>query len=83
MAYEERDNSGTLFRNDRREKATHPNATGKALIGGVAYYVSAWTKTGKNGDKFQSLAFKPVDESRVGGRAPDRPAPIRRNIFRF
>lgn len=57
MAYEQRDNSGTLFRNDKREKDTHPNATGTALIDGVLYEVSAWTKDGRGG-KFQSLSFK-------------------------
>lgn len=60
MAYEQRDNQGALFRNDNREKDTHPNARGKAMIGGVMYMVSAWTKEGKNG-KFQSLSFKPEE----------------------
>ena len=61
MAYEQRDNSGTLFRNDKREKDSQPNATGTAMVDGVEYYVSAWTKEGRNG-KFQSLAFKRKDE---------------------
>jgi hypothetical protein len=57
MSYTQKDNSGTLFKNDRREKETHPNAKGTALIDGVEYYVSAWTKEGKAG-KFQSLSFE-------------------------
>lgn len=63
MAYEKKDMSGTLFRNDKREKDTHPNATGTAIINGVEYWVSAWTKDGAKG-KFQSLAFKPKEERR-------------------
>ena len=61
MAYETKDNSGSLFRNDKREKDSHPHATGTAIIDGVAYWVSAWTKEGKNG-KFQSLSFKRKEE---------------------
>lgn len=70
--YEQRDMSGTLFRNDKREKDTHPNATGKAMIGGVMYYVSAWTKEGANG-KFQSLSFKPVEEAPTKARPKAAP----------
>jgi len=69
MAYEQRDNSGTLFKNDKREKDSHPNAQGKAMIGGVMYYVSAWTKDGAKG-KFQSLSFKPVDAEQGQKAAP-------------
>ena len=61
MAYEQRDNSGTLFKNENREKETYANARGKAMIGGVMYYVDAWTKEGAKG-KFQSLSFKPIEQ---------------------
>jgi hypothetical protein len=57
MAYEQKDMQGVLFRNEKREKDTHPNATGSCMIDGVEYWISAWTKEGKSG-KFQSLAFK-------------------------
>lgn len=53
MAYEQKDNSGTLFKNDKREKETHPHAKGTA----VEYWVSAWTKEGAKG-RFQSLSFQ-------------------------
>ena len=61
MAYEQKDNSGSIFKNDRREKDTHPHAKGDALIDGVSYWISAWTKTDRNGNKFQSLSFKRKD----------------------
>jgi hypothetical protein len=73
MAYEQRDNSGALFRNDRKEKETQPDYQGNALIGGVEYYISAWLKDGKKG-KFFSFAFKPKDESRQQGMQQARAA---------
>jgi hypothetical protein len=57
MAYEQKDMSGALFKNDKREKDSHPHAKGSALIDGVEYWVSAWTKEGSKG-KFQSLSFQ-------------------------
>lgn len=73
MAYEMKDMSGSLFKNEKRDKDTHPHATGSALIDGVEYWVSAWTKEGKNG-KWQSLAFKRKEEKpkeRVPGEDDD------------
>lgn len=57
-------NSGALFKNDRKEKATHPDYTGSAEVDGVAYWISAWVKTGKSRKKFFSLSFRPKDEAR-------------------
>ena len=57
MAYEQRDNSGSIFVNDRKEKDTHPDRTGTAMIDGVMYYVSGWIKQGSK-VQFLSLAFK-------------------------
>ena len=59
--YEQKDNSGALFVNDKREKETQPNATGSAMIGGVEYWVSAWTNTSSKGTKYQSLKFERKD----------------------
>lgn len=58
----QRDMCGSLFKNDKREKDSHPNAKGSANIGGVDYWVSAWTKKDKNGNAWQSLSFQPKDQ---------------------
>lgn len=58
---ENRDNSGILFKNDRKEKGTHPDFTGHATIAGVEYYISAWKKQGRN-KNFMSFAFKPKEQ---------------------
>lgn len=72
MSYEERDNSGTLYKNTRKEKDSHPDMTGRAIVNGKPVWVSAWSKTGKNG-KFLSLAFKDRDPSdKPSGKARER-----------
>jgi hypothetical protein len=73
LAYEQKDMSGTLFKNDRREKDSHPHATGTALIDGVEYWVSAWTKDGAKG-KFQSLSFKRKEQRQDTARGEARHA---------
>lgn len=67
MAFEQRDMTGTLFKNDKREKESQPNATGIAVIGGVRYRISAWTKEGSKG-KYQSLSFKREDDDQAPRR---------------
>jgi len=57
MAYEQRDNSGILFKNDRKQKDTHPDRQGTAMVNGVMYEVAGWIKQGAKGP-FLTLAFK-------------------------
>lgn len=56
--YEHKDGSGALFKNDRKEKETHPDYRGELMIEGTLYEVAAWLKEGKKG-KFMSLSAKP------------------------
>lgn len=60
-SYTPKDNSGSLFKNTRREKETHPHMTGRVMIDGRSYYVSSWTKERDTGEKWISLSFKPVE----------------------
>jgi len=73
MAYEIRPETGSLFVNDKREKETHPNAKGSALIGGIEYWVSAWTKTTSDGRKWQSLSFTPKEKQFENVQQPPEP----------
>ena len=61
MAYEQRDNSGSVFNNNRRESEKHANLTGKGMINGVMHWINVWKKKDKNGNTWLSLSFKPME----------------------
>ena len=56
------DMAGSLFKNDRKSKDTHPDLTGSAMINGVEFYLSAWRKNGAKGD-FYSLSVRPKEST--------------------
>lgn len=59
MAYEPKPGSFSLFKNDRREKETHPEYKGDGLLpDGTPAWISAWVKEGARG-KFFSISIQP------------------------
>lgn len=61
MAFEQKDNSGAIFKNKNPKNEKSPPLSGKAMIAGVEYWVSAWSKTDKNGEKWISFAVNPMN----------------------
>ena len=61
MDNNQRDNSGVLFKNEKREKESHPHYKGNIRVDGQDFWLSAWIKEGKNG-KFMGLAVSPKEE---------------------
>jgi hypothetical protein len=55
-----RDNSGVLFKNDKKDNERAPEYKGNIMVDGNEYWISAWIKEGKTG-KFMGLAVSPRD----------------------
>lgn len=76
MAYELKDGQGSLFNNDRKQTDNQPDMTGKVMLDGRLYYVSAWNKNSGRGD-WLSLSVQPADQQqgrqRQGGNRQQRP----------
>jgi len=66
MGFEQREGSGSLFKNDKRGNDKAPDYRGTALLNGVTMEVAGWIKQGKQGS-FMSLAIKP-QQPRTSGR---------------
>lgn len=72
MAYE---NTGLLARNERKEKDTNPDFSGTINVEGVDYWLSGWTKEGREGTKlagkrYFSLSVKPKNPRDGGAPGP-------------
>lgn len=57
----QRDNSGVLFSNDKKDNERAPHYKGNITVDGKDYWLSAWIKEGKSG-KFMGLAVSPKEE---------------------
>ena len=67
--FRQKDNSGSLFTNGRKERETHPDFTGRLKIGddlleairnGDELQLSGWKKQTKNGQSWVSLSIGKV-----------------------
>ncbi|MBC9176787.1 hypothetical protein [Pseudoroseomonas ludipueritiae] len=66
MAFEQRDMTGTLFRNESdNEKA--PSHKGKIMVGGVEYPIAAWIKEGQKGRFFSIKVEEPREQRQASG----------------
>lgn len=74
MAYEQRDNSGALFKNDKKTLDKHPDYQGDCMVNGKKMRMSAWLKESAKG-KFMSLAFSEPYEPSGKSDAPQENDP--------
>lgn len=76
MAYEPKDNTGALFKNDKGDNPKRPDYRGDALIDGRSFKLSAWIqKSKKDGSSYMSIKIEPKDEHPRQSQ-PSQAAPI-------
>lgn len=63
-------NRGVLFKNDKKQQDSHCDYSGSLNVGGQEFYLNAWIKESKQGNKFLSLSVKPKLQQRQDAPAP-------------
>ena len=65
--YQQKDNSGALFKNDKKESDSHPDYKGSAMIDGSDYWVSGWINTSNAGTKYMKFSYSPKEQVHNNG----------------
>ena len=59
--FQQKDNSGAMFKNNDKNGETEPDYKGNALIDGSDYWINAWLNTSKAGNKYMKFSFSPKE----------------------
>lgn len=54
-------NSGVLFKNDKQGNESRPDYKGTLNVNGQDFWISAWLKSSKAGNKYMSLSVQPKE----------------------
>lgn len=65
---------GALFKNEDKQSDKHPDYKGNINVGGQEFWLSAWIKTSKKGQKFMSLSVKSKEAKPERGKPAPQPA---------
>ena len=69
----ENDNSGALFKNDRKEQEKQPDYKGSLTVNGAEYWISAWLNESSKGVKYMGLKVN-LKEQQQAPAAPKNEA---------
>ena len=69
----ENDNSGALFKNDRKEQEKQPDYKGSLTVNGSEYWISAWLNESSKGVKYMGLKVN-LKEQQQAPAAPKNDA---------
>ena len=72
MAYENKPNTGVLFKNDRKTTENHPDLTGTFYDeDGNERWLSAWKNTSRGGKQYVSIVVGDVKEQQFSRSRPE------------
>lgn len=73
--FELNENQVMIFKNERKQKETHPEYQGKIMVNGEIRDIKLWVRTGPSGKKFFSGVHEPEWKPREEAAPPPPPAP--------
>lgn len=82
MSYEQKNNTGSLFANDKGGNQNKPDFKGSIVVDGKSYWISAWEKVSSKGTNWISLSVElqtrpdvssTVPDTQAKGKAPNAP----------
>ena len=62
---ETKNNSGAIFRNDKKDKPSAPDYTGSARINDQEFKLSAWINKSRDGKSYLRILFATKDQVNV------------------
>jgi uncharacterized protein (DUF736 family) len=68
-------NKGALFKNEDKQSDRHADYRGTLNVDGKEFWLDAWIKTSKKGNKFMSLSIKPKMAREHQGASRNPPPP--------
>jgi len=79
---EQKENSGVLFKNNKKSQDTHADYQGSLNVRGEEFWLNAWINTSKAGEKYMAVSIRPKQDKAkpalkvVGGSDPDDGIPF-------
>ena len=76
MAYQHKEGSGSLFKNDKKVSDSHPDLTGEIMVNGKLHFLSAWRKEGKKGPYYSvSIGKEKIPRGFIESGSDELPKP--------
>lgn len=73
MAFEHKENTATVFANDKKSADNQPDFTGKGKVGDTIMDFEMWKRQSKAGNEYYYMSFKEPSE-KFGNKGQSKPA---------